>query len=94
MLAFMTRRRKCERRGVVEDADDEVLPPVVAGEEKEPAGVHAVVCEELRPPIAKVALSFAIIINFDAILGLANAVLLQRSVSHLLALHRLHEPGW
>jgi hypothetical protein len=79
--------------GAVEDADDEVPPPVATGEEKELARVHAVVCEELRPPVAEVALPFAIIINFDAVPRLANAALPQSSVSHLLALHRLHKPG-
>jgi hypothetical protein len=36
----------------------------------------------------------AIVVDFDAVPGLANAALPQRSISHLLALHRLHELGW
>jgi hypothetical protein len=41
--------------GAVKEADSEVLLPIVASEEDEPTLVHAVVNEELRPPIAKVA---------------------------------------
>jgi hypothetical protein len=65
--------------GAVEDVDDEVSPPSTTSEQKELALVHAVVCEELWPPIAEVALPFAVIVNFDAVPGLANATLLQRS---------------
>jgi hypothetical protein len=36
----------------IEDADDEVSPPIVMSEEEEPARVHAVVCKELWPPVA------------------------------------------
>jgi hypothetical protein len=78
----------------VEDADDEVLPPIVTSEEEEPARVHAVVCKELWPPVAELAFPFTVIVNFDAIPRLANAALPQHSVSHLLALHYLHELGW
>jgi hypothetical protein len=41
--------------GAIEKADDEVLLPIVASEEEEPALVHVVVDEELRLPIAEVA---------------------------------------
>jgi hypothetical protein len=78
----------------VEDADDEVSPPIVMSEEGEPARVHIVVYEELWPPIAKVAFPFTVIVNFDAVPRLANAALPQHSVSHLLVLHYLHELGW
>jgi hypothetical protein len=61
------------------------------GEEKEPSCMHAVVCEELQPPIAEVALPFTVVVNLDAVLGLANATLLQGGIRHLLALHCLHE---
>jgi hypothetical protein len=79
--------------GAVEDTDEEVPHPVATGEEKELARRHAVVGEELRPPVAEVALPFTVIVNFDKVLGLANAALLQNGVRHLLALHRLHELG-
>jgi hypothetical protein len=62
--------------GAVEDADEEVLHTVTTGEEKEQARVHAVMCEELRPPIAEVALPFTVIVNFDMVPGLADAGLL------------------
>jgi hypothetical protein len=73
--------------GTVEDADSESLLPVMAGEEEEPALVHTVVDEELRPPIAEVAYPLAVVVDLDAILGLANAALPQHSISHLLAFH-------
>jgi hypothetical protein len=79
--------------GAVEATDEEVLHPVATNEEKEPARVYAVVGEELRPPITEVALPLAVLVNFDKVLGLANAALLQDGVRHLLALHRLHELG-
>jgi hypothetical protein len=41
--------------GTVKDADGEVLLPVMASKEEEPALVHAIVDEELRPPIVEVA---------------------------------------
>jgi hypothetical protein len=61
---------------VADDADKEVLHPVVTGEEKEPAHMHTVIREELRPLVAEVALPFAVIVNLDMILGLADATLL------------------
>jgi hypothetical protein len=39
----------------VEDADGEVHLPITASEEEEPTLVHAVVNEELRPPVTEVA---------------------------------------
>jgi hypothetical protein len=78
----------------IEDADGEVPPPIAVSEEEEPSLMHAVISEELRPPIAEVAYPFAVVIDLDALLGLANAALPQRSISHLLALHRFHELRW
>jgi hypothetical protein len=46
--------------GVVEKADGEVLLPIAASEEEEPAPVHAVIDEELRPPVTEVALPLAV----------------------------------
>jgi hypothetical protein len=66
--------------GAVEDADKEILHPIAAGEEEEPAHVHAVLREELRPPVVEVALTFAVIVNLDVVLGLASAALLQDRV--------------
>jgi hypothetical protein len=43
------------RKGTVEEADGQVILPIMAGEEEEPALVHAVVDEELRPPVTKIA---------------------------------------
>jgi hypothetical protein len=43
--------------------------------------------------IAEVALPFAIIVDLNAVLRLANATLLQDGVRHLLTLHCLHELG-
>jgi hypothetical protein len=48
------------REGTVEDADGEVLLPVMTSEEEEPALVHAVVDEELRSPVAEVAYPLAV----------------------------------
>jgi hypothetical protein len=61
--------------GAVEDADDEVSPPIATSEEKEPACMHAVVCEELWPPVVEVAHPFTVIVDLDTIPGLANAAL-------------------
>jgi hypothetical protein len=41
--------------GTVEAAYGEVLLPVTASEEEEPALMHAVVDEELQPPVVEVA---------------------------------------
>jgi hypothetical protein len=57
------------------------------------AHMHAVIRNELRPPIAEVALPFTVTVNLDAVFWLAEAALLQDGVRHLLALHRLHELG-
>jgi hypothetical protein len=75
------------REGVVEEADGEVHLPIMASEEEEPALMHAVVDEELRLPITKVAYHLAVIVDLDAVLGLVAAALPQLSVSHLLAFH-------
>jgi hypothetical protein len=79
--------------GGIEEADGEVILPIVAGEEDEPALMCAVVKEELRPPIAEVAHPLAIIVNFDTVRGLAAAAFPQLGVSHLLAFHRVRELG-
>jgi hypothetical protein len=62
-------------QGAIEDADGEVLPPITSSEEEEPARMHAVISEELRPPIAEVAYPFVIVVDLNAVLGLANAAL-------------------
>jgi hypothetical protein len=53
--------------GGIEEADGELLLPIVVGEEDEPALVRAVVEEELRPPVAEVAHPLAVIVNFDVV---------------------------
>jgi hypothetical protein len=73
--------------GTIEDANGKSFLPVTASEEEEPALVHTVVDEELRPPIAEVAYSLAVVVDLDVVLGLADAALSQRSASHLLAFH-------
>jgi hypothetical protein len=65
----------------------------VASEEDEPTLVHAVVDEELRPPVAKVAHPLAVVVNLDAVCGLAAAAFLQLGVSHFLAFHRVRKLG-
>jgi hypothetical protein len=52
----------------VKDADGEVPLPVTASEEEEPTLMHAVVNEELRPPVAEVAYPLAIVVDLDAVL--------------------------
>jgi hypothetical protein len=66
----------------------------MASEEEEPALVHAIVNEELRLPIAEVAHPLAIVVDLDAVFGLAAAALPQRSMSHLLAFHRIYKLRW
>jgi hypothetical protein len=56
-------------------------------EEEEPALMHTVVNVELRPPIAEEADPLAVVVDLNAVLGLASAALLQCSISHLLAFH-------
>jgi hypothetical protein len=73
--------------GTVEDADGEILLPITVSEEKEPALVHAIVDEELLPPVAEAAYPLAVVVDLDAVLGMADAALPQRSISHLLAFH-------
>jgi hypothetical protein len=65
----------------------------MASEEEEPALVHVVVDEELRPPVTKIAHPLAVVVNLDAVLGLAAAALPQFCISHLLAFHRVRELG-
>jgi hypothetical protein len=77
--------------GAIKDANEEVLHSIAMGEEKEPARVHAIICEELRPAVAEVELPITVIVNLDKVLGLADAALLQDGLCHLMALHRLHE---
>jgi hypothetical protein len=79
--------------GLVKDADGNSLLPVTVSEEEEPALMYAVVDEELRPPVMEEADPLAIVIDLDAILGLADAALPQCSISHLMAFHRLHKLG-
>jgi hypothetical protein len=80
--------------GTIKDADGEGPLPITASEEEEPTRVHAVISEEIRPPIAEVAYPFVVVVDSNAVLGLANATLPQHGVSHLLALHRFHELRW
>jgi hypothetical protein len=75
------------REGTIEDADGKSFLPVAVSEEEEPALVHTVVDEELRPPITEEADPLAIVVDLDAVLGLADAALPQCSISHLLAFH-------
>jgi hypothetical protein len=82
-----------EGKGAVKEAYGEVLLPIMASEEEEPPLMHAVVDEELQPPITKVAHPLAVVVNFDAVLGLAAAALPQLSISHLLAFHRVRKLG-
>jgi hypothetical protein len=46
--------------GTVKDADSEALLPIMMSEEEEPALVHAIVDEELRPPVTEVAYPLAV----------------------------------
>jgi hypothetical protein len=55
--------------------------------------VHAVVDEELRPSVMEVALPLAVVVNLDAVRGLAAAALPQIGISHLLAFHRVCKLG-
>jgi hypothetical protein len=79
--------------GGIKEADSEVLLPILASEEDDTALVRAVVDEELRPPITKVAHPLAVVVNLDALRGLAAAAFPQLGVSHFLALHRVRKPG-
>jgi hypothetical protein len=80
--------------GAVEEADGEVLLPIVAGEKDEPTLVHAIVDEELSPPIAEVAHPLAVVVDLDAVRGLAAAAFPQLGISHLLVFHRARKLGW
>jgi hypothetical protein len=80
--------------GAIEEADSEVLLPIVASEEEEPTLMHALVDEELRPPVTKVAHPLAVVVNLDAVLGLASAAFPHLGISHLLAFHRVCKLGW
>jgi hypothetical protein len=73
--------------GTIEDVDGKSLLPVTMSEEKEPALVHAVVDKELQPPVVEVADPLAVVVDLNAVLGLADAALAQHSISHLLAFH-------
>jgi hypothetical protein len=64
------------REGTVEDADGKSFLPIAVSEEEEPALMHAIVDEELRPPVAEEANPLAIVVDLDAVLGLADAALL------------------
>jgi hypothetical protein len=55
--------------------------------------VHAIVDEELRPPVVEVAHPLAIVVDLDAVHGLAVAALPQFGISHLLVFHRARELG-
>jgi hypothetical protein len=79
--------------GAVEEADSEVLLPIMASKEEEPTLMHAVVDEELRPPVVKVAHPLTVVVNLDAVLGLAAAAFPQFGISHLLTFHRVHKLG-
>jgi hypothetical protein len=62
--------------GAVDDVDEEVLHPIAMGEAKDPARVHAIIGKELWPPVTEIVLPFAVVVNLDVILGLANTALL------------------
>jgi hypothetical protein len=79
--------------GAVEEANSEVLLPIVASEEDEPTLMHAMVDEELRLPVVKVAHPLAVVVDLDAVYGLAAAAFLQLGISHLLVFHRVHKLG-
>jgi hypothetical protein len=81
------------REGAIKEADSEVLLPIMASEEEEPTLMRAIVDEELRPPVAKVAHPLAVVVNLDALLGLAAAAFPQLGISHLLAIHRVRKLG-
>jgi hypothetical protein len=59
--------------GAIEEADGEVLLLILVGDKDEPTLVHAVVDEELRPPVAKVAHPLAVVVDLDTVRGLAAA---------------------
>jgi hypothetical protein len=79
--------------GAIEEADGEILFPIMASEEDEPTLVHAIFDEELRPPVSKVAHPLAIVVDLDAVRGLAAAAFPQLGISHLLAFHRVRKLG-
>jgi hypothetical protein len=79
--------------GAVEETDGEVILLILASEKDEPTLVHAVVDEELLPPAAKVAHPLAVVVDLDAVRGLAAATFPQLGASHLLVLHRARELG-
>jgi hypothetical protein len=62
--------------GAVEEADGEDILLILAGEKDEPTLMHAVVDEELRPPVAKVAHPLTVVVDLDAVRGLAAATFL------------------
>jgi hypothetical protein len=66
----------------------------MAGQKDEPTLVHAVVNEELRPPVAEVEHPLAVIVDLDAVRGLAAAAFPQLGISHLLVFHRARKLGW
>jgi hypothetical protein len=65
----------------------------MASEEDEPTVMHAVVDEELRPPVAEVAHPLVVVVDLDALRGLAAAAFPQLGISHLLVLHQAHKLG-
>jgi hypothetical protein len=75
------------REGTVKDVDGEALLPIMVSEEEEPALMHTVVDEELRPPVVEIAYPLAVIVDLDVVLGLADTAFPQRSICHLLAFH-------
>jgi hypothetical protein len=79
--------------GAIDDTDEELLRPLMTGEQEEPALLHTVVREELWPPVAEVALPLAVILDLDVVRRLAGAALLQDGMRNLPAFHPLHELG-
>jgi hypothetical protein len=79
--------------GAIEEANSEVLLPIMASEEDEPTLVHAIVNEELRPPVVKVAHPLAVVVDLDVVRGLAAAAFPQLGISHLLVFHQAHILG-
>jgi hypothetical protein len=79
--------------GAVEEADGEDILLILAGEKDEPTLVHAVVDEELRLPVAKVAHPLTVVVDLDAVRGLAATTFSQLGEGHLLVFHRAYELG-
>jgi hypothetical protein len=49
--------------------------------------MHTIVDEELRPPVAKVAHPLAVVVDLNAVRGMAAAAFPQLGISYLLVFH-------